>query len=99
MLLQNLQLVIGKRYESEAHRRRANRPILSVVLDEFAPFGYRNFRRSSKRRVEQTRLFSSPCRASRSSCMLAGDSRKTSPPHRTPPSRCEPATRKQRATF
>ncbi len=43
MLLQNLQLVIGKRYESEAHRRRANRPILSVVLDEFAPFGYRNF--------------------------------------------------------
>jgi len=41
--LQNLQLVIGKRYESEAHRRRANRPILSVVLDEFAPFGYRNF--------------------------------------------------------
>ena len=43
MLLQNLQLVIGKRYESEAHRRRANRPLLSVVLDEFAPFGYRNF--------------------------------------------------------
>ena len=43
MLLQNLQLVIGKRYESEEHRLRANRPILSVVLDEFAPFGYRNF--------------------------------------------------------
>ena len=43
MLLQNLQLVIGKRYESEEHRLRANRPMLSVVLDEFAPFGYRNF--------------------------------------------------------
>jgi DNA segregation ATPase FtsK/SpoIIIE-like protein len=43
MLLQNLQLVIGKRYESEEHRQRANRPMLSIVLDEFAPFGYRNF--------------------------------------------------------
>jgi hypothetical protein len=43
MLLQNLQLVVGKRYESEEERRRLNRPILSVVLDEFAPFGYRNF--------------------------------------------------------
>ncbi len=43
MLLQNLQLVVGKRYESEEERRRKNRPLLSVVLDEFAPFGYRNF--------------------------------------------------------
>lgn len=43
MLLQNLQLVVGKRYESEQERKRKNRPILSVVLDEFAPFGYRNF--------------------------------------------------------
>src|SRR5437016_2608590 len=43
MLLQHVQLIIGKRYESEAHRWRANRPLLSVVLDEFAPFGYRNF--------------------------------------------------------
>jgi hypothetical protein len=43
MLLQNLQLVVGKRYESEAERRRMNKPIFSVVLDEFAPFGYRNF--------------------------------------------------------
>ena len=43
MILQNLQLVIGKRYESEEHRQRSNRPMLSVVLDEFAPFGYRNF--------------------------------------------------------
>ena len=39
MILQNLQLIIGKRYESEEHRLRSNRPMLSVVLDEFAPFG------------------------------------------------------------
>jgi len=43
MLLQNLQLVVGKRYEDEEQRRRTNRPMFSVVLDEFAPFGYRNF--------------------------------------------------------
>lgn len=43
MLLQNLQLVVGKRYESEEQRKRSNRPMFSVVLDEFAPFGYRNF--------------------------------------------------------
>ena len=43
MLLQNLQLVVGKRYESEEQRRLSNRPMFSVVLDEFAPFGYRNF--------------------------------------------------------
>jgi len=43
MLLQNLQLSVGKRYESEEQRSRANRPMFSVVLDEFAPFGYRNF--------------------------------------------------------
>src|SRR5712671_6400919 len=43
MLLQNLQLVVGKRYESDEQRHRANRPLFSVVLDEFAPFGYRNF--------------------------------------------------------
>jgi len=43
MLLQNLQLVVGKRYESEEQRARTNRPMFSVVLDEFAPFGYRNF--------------------------------------------------------
>lgn len=43
MLLQNLQLVVGKRYESDEQRWRPNRPMFSVVLDEFAPFGYRNF--------------------------------------------------------
>jgi hypothetical protein len=43
MLLQNLQLVVGKRYESDEQRRRMDRPLFSIVLDEFAPFGYRNF--------------------------------------------------------
>src|SRR5260370_740010 len=46
MLLQNLQLEIGKRYESEEQRRKTNRPLFSVVMDEFAPFGYRNFAQS-----------------------------------------------------
>lgn len=43
MLLQNMQLIIGKRYEDEQQRRRENRPIVSVILDEFAPFAYSNF--------------------------------------------------------
>ena len=44
MLLQNMQLAVGKRYESEEVRRRSGyRPIFSVMLDEFAPFGYNNF--------------------------------------------------------
>ena len=34
MLLQNLQLVVGKRYESDVYRRRTNKPLFSVVLDE-----------------------------------------------------------------
>lgn len=43
MLLQNMQLIIGKRYEDEQQRRRENRPMASVILDEFAPFAYSNF--------------------------------------------------------
>jgi Type IV secretory system Conjugative DNA transfer len=43
MLLQNMQLIIGKRYENERERRRENRPMVSVILDEFAPFAYSNF--------------------------------------------------------
>jgi len=43
MLLQNMQLMIGKRYEDEKERRRENRPMVSVILDEFAPFAYSNF--------------------------------------------------------
>lgn len=43
ILLQNLQLMIGRRYEDEQERRRENRPMTSVILDEFAPFAYSNF--------------------------------------------------------
>src|SRR3990172_9296142 len=44
MLLQNMQLAVGKRYASEELRLRSGyRPMFSVVLDEFAPFGYNNF--------------------------------------------------------
>lgn len=43
MLLQNLQLMLGKRYESEESSDKPCRPILSVILDEFAPFAYHNF--------------------------------------------------------
>jgi hypothetical protein len=43
MLLQNMQLIIGKRYENARQRRRENRPMVSVILDEFAPFAYSNF--------------------------------------------------------
>jgi hypothetical protein len=43
MILQNIQLCVGKRYDSETQRQRQDRPLFSVVLDEFAPFGYRNF--------------------------------------------------------
>lgn len=43
MLLQNMQLIIGKRYEDEQKRHQPNRPMVSVILDEFAPFAYSNF--------------------------------------------------------
>ena len=43
MLLQNLQLILGKRYENAQERHLENRPMVSVILDEFAPFAYSNF--------------------------------------------------------
>jgi GTPase SAR1 family protein len=41
MILQNLQLIIGERYE----RKRAGMymPFVSVIMDEFAPIAYSNF--------------------------------------------------------
>jgi TraM recognition site of TraD and TraG len=42
MLLQNVQLVVGKRYEAD-DPTAACRPMTSIILDEFAPFGYQNF--------------------------------------------------------
>jgi hypothetical protein len=43
MLLQNLQLMVGKRYQNGQDRLSEGMPMLSVVLDEFAPFAYPNF--------------------------------------------------------
>jgi len=63
MLLQNLQLEIGKRYESEEQRRKTNRPLFSVVMDEFAPFGYRNFAQILQTAGERTPRFCFPCKA------------------------------------
>ena len=45
MLLQNMQLVIGKRYEDKHESGQTHRPLVSVILDEFAPFAYTNFAR------------------------------------------------------
>jgi hypothetical protein len=85
MLLQNLQLVVGKRYESEEQRRRTNRPMFSVVLDEFAPFGYRNFAQILQTAAAPTPLFCSRCRVCRNLCRLAEALRKTSPRRQTQP--------------
>jgi Type IV secretory system Conjugative DNA transfer len=41
MLLQNLQLMIGKRY-AEAQKGKLQ-PFVSVIMDEFSPFAYENF--------------------------------------------------------
>jgi len=43
ILLQNLQYIIGKRYEDQ---RRRGLPMVSVILDEFAPFAYPGFART-----------------------------------------------------
>jgi len=43
ILLQNIQLMVGKRYAQPASNRDADEPMLSVILDEFAPFAYPGF--------------------------------------------------------
>ena len=43
MLLQNLQLMIGRRYEEA--KRNLEQPFVSVIMDEFSPFAYENFAR------------------------------------------------------
>jgi type IV secretory pathway TraG/TraD family ATPase VirD4 len=43
ILLQNIQLMVGKRYAQPAGGRDADEPMLSVILDEFAPFAYPGF--------------------------------------------------------
>jgi type IV secretory pathway TraG/TraD family ATPase VirD4 len=43
ILLQNIQLMVGKRYAQSAAERAVDEPMLSVILDEFAPFAYPGF--------------------------------------------------------
>ena len=43
ILLQNIQLMVGKRYAQPASDREADEPMLSVILDEFAPYAYPGF--------------------------------------------------------
>jgi hypothetical protein len=43
ILLQNIQLMVGKRYAQPVSDRDADEPMLSVILDEFAPFAYPGF--------------------------------------------------------
>jgi hypothetical protein len=43
ILLQNIQLMVGKRYAQPAGNGNADEPMLSVILDEFAPFAYPGF--------------------------------------------------------
>jgi hypothetical protein len=51
ILLQNIQLMVGKRYAQAASGRDAAEPMLSVILDEFAPFAYPGFTQVLRRRV------------------------------------------------
>lgn len=43
MILQDLQLMVGKRYSTGRDMVKDGTPMVSVILDEFAPFAYRNF--------------------------------------------------------
>lgn len=44
ILLQNIQLMVGKRYSQTTATRADDEPMLSVILDEFAPFAYPGFK-------------------------------------------------------
>ncbi len=43
MILQNIQLTIGKLYEDLEKLNDPDRPLFSVILDEFPAFSYKNF--------------------------------------------------------
>jgi len=43
ILLQNIQLMVGKRYSEATAAKSKNEPMLSVIMDEFAPFAYPGF--------------------------------------------------------
>ena len=42
-LLENLQLIVGRRYLNREELAREHRPMVSVILDEFAPFVHASF--------------------------------------------------------
>ena len=43
ILLQNIQLMVGRRYSQATATKSKDEPMLSVILDEFAPFAYPGF--------------------------------------------------------
>jgi Type IV secretory system Conjugative DNA transfer len=43
ILLQNIQLMVGKRYSEATAAKSKDEPMLSVIMDEFAPFAYPGF--------------------------------------------------------
>jgi len=60
ILLQNVQLMVGKRYGRPGSERDPDDPMLSVILDEFAPFAYPGFTQvlQTARGAKVTFLFS-----------------------------------------
>jgi hypothetical protein len=60
ILLQNIQLMVGKRYAQATARRNPNGPMLSVLFDEIAPFAYPGFTQvlQTARGAKVTFLFS-----------------------------------------
>ena len=60
MLLQNIQLMIGKRYSDPAVELGDTSPLFSVVMDEFAAFGYDHFAQTlnTARATKTAMLFS-----------------------------------------
>jgi len=60
ILLQNIQLMVGKRYAQATAMRNPNGPMLSVLFDEIAPFAYPGFTQvlQTARGAKVTFLFS-----------------------------------------
>jgi len=84
ILLQNIQLMVGKRYARASTDRQADEPMLSVILDEFAPFAYPGFTQVLQTaRVRKFRS-SSRSRACRNCNASARRSRTRCPPHPAP---------------
>ena len=95
MLLQNLQLVVGKRYESEEERIRVDRPILTWFWMSLRRSGTEISPRFCRPLVAPTPLFCSRCKACRSFFRLARDSRTTSPARQTRRLQCGRRTRRR----